>query len=230
MAEPITGTAPAAEAVFTISGAASRRHLAWVRCRDAGGGRRNAHWSRTGWPSMKAAGTCPHAMPAVGPFACSGSTACSKCESWIPSSNGRPSSTPQPTSDGRWPRSPGAGRSRCCWTCRRRTPAGASRPRWPAWKRPRRARCCGRARLDWTPCALPGRPPVWLPGRPAHRAARGAAAARAGAAGARGCMGHARGDLGRDHEARVDAAVRIRRPPRVRPAPGGTYRGLTSER
>ena len=35
LAEPITGTAPVAEAVFTISGAASRRHLAWVRYRDA---------------------------------------------------------------------------------------------------------------------------------------------------------------------------------------------------
>lgn len=37
LAEPITGTAPAAEAVFTISGAASRRHPAWVRYRDARG-------------------------------------------------------------------------------------------------------------------------------------------------------------------------------------------------
>src|SRR5215813_1056691 len=37
LAEPITGTAPAAEAVFAISGAASRRHPAWVRYRDARG-------------------------------------------------------------------------------------------------------------------------------------------------------------------------------------------------
>ena len=33
-------------------------------------------------------------------------------------------------------------------------------------------------------------------------------------------QGHAPGDLGRDHEARVDRAVRLRRPGGVRPAPG----------